>query len=441
MQTNWAALQSRIKGGGGKKKPPMSRDSPVASGGSNDARGGDEKKHAPKKKRRRANAQDTLATKRSRPETEQLRSVPSGVPDLPTAVAVASPPVLNSARILDDTFSVCRERHSELVRNSAVAGFPSASGDFSVSPSAALTEAARLVAVSHLCFQFEKLVSPIVGKNRWANAFEEMMIGHDCEVDPLLPSDEATRKFCGRRFPMTSNADGKSIAEVTKESIQHTTNAVVAAVASARNAVVVAKTRQAQEKETPFPKIVLERVPVAASEKTETESKNHKRSKPAAVAKTKLSLGKAGVEIRDEHLLKLYKLYEAHRLGSDSDKETNSACMDRGNALARMDAQSPENTRASLEYEKLEPAFLFAAFCCVARYTAAQGGMHRICGGHHCALCGNVFDVLKFGALKVEAELFASPLNCRFSTFCSAFPDTDFVFGSLGSFFEFSPTR
>eukprot|EP00951_Prasinocladus_malaysianus_P017748 scaffold140340_cov39-Prasinocladus_malaysianus.AAC.1 len=37
-------------------------------------------------------------------------------------------------------------------------------------------------------------------------------------------------------------------------------------------------------------------------------------------------------------------------------------------------------------------------------------------------------------------ECFASPLNCYFGSFCSAFPDTDGVFGSVGSFFDFCPS-
>ena len=38
-------------------------------------------------------------------------------------------------------------------------------------------------------------------------------------------------------------------------------------------------------------------------------------------------------------------------------------------------------------------------------------------------------------------ECFASPLNCYYPRFCSAFADVDAPFGSLGSFFDFSPTR
>ncbi len=40
-----------------------------------------------------------------------------------------------------------------------------------------------------------------------------------------------------------------------------------------------------------------------------------------------------------------------------------------------------------------------------------------------------------------RTECFASPLNCRYGRFCSAFSDTDAPFGSLGSFFDFHPTE
>jgi len=41
----------------------------------------------------------------------------------------------------------------------------------------------------------------------------------------------------------------------------------------------------------------------------------------------------------------------------------------------------------------------------------------------------------------VAVECFASPLNARFERFCSAFADVDAPFGSLGSFFDFTPTE
>ena len=39
----------------------------------------------------------------------------------------------------------------------------------------------------------------------------------------------------------------------------------------------------------------------------------------------------------------------------------------------------------------------------------------------------------------VNFECFASPFNCYFRQYCSAFGDTDGYFGSMGSFFGFQP--
>lgn len=41
----------------------------------------------------------------------------------------------------------------------------------------------------------------------------------------------------------------------------------------------------------------------------------------------------------------------------------------------------------------------------------------------------------------VSCECFASPLNSHFTSYCSAFPDIDQYFGSLGSFFSFYPRQ
>ena len=56
------------------------------------------------------------------------------------------------------------------------------------------------------------------------------------------------------------------------------------------------------------------------------------------------------------------------------------------------------------------------------------------------ALHPEAFDVLSqdFGC---SAECFASPLNCRWDRYCSASVDVDQHFGSLGSFFSFSPSE
>jgi hypothetical protein len=73
-------------------------------------------------------------------------------------------------------------------------------------------------------------------------------------------------------------------------------------------------------------------------------------------------------------------------------------------------------------------------FCLLERYRSIKGG------GFQAAMPGTAFEVLRedFGA---AFECFASPLNCRYGSFCSAFPDTDGPFGSVGSFFSFHPLR
>lgn len=77
-------------------------------------------------------------------------------------------------------------------------------------------------------------------------------------------------------------------------------------------------------------------------------------------------------------------------------------------------------------------AFESALFSLLLRYDSLDGG------GFQAALNEECFDVLlrHFGC---AMECFASPLNCRYARFCSAFPDTDTPFGSVGSFFEFHP--
>lgn len=78
-------------------------------------------------------------------------------------------------------------------------------------------------------------------------------------------------------------------------------------------------------------------------------------------------------------------------------------------------------------------AFEAATFSMVLRYRSLGGG------GFQLALPTAAFELLRtdFGVL---AECFASPLNCWFGRYCSAFPDCDAPFGSLGSFLHFRPT-
>eukprot|EP00397_Hematodinium_sp_SG-2012_P043231 GEMP01048015.1.p1 GENE.GEMP01048015.1~~GEMP01048015.1.p1 ORF type:complete len:359 (+),score=91.92 GEMP01048015.1:238-1314(+) len=74
-------------------------------------------------------------------------------------------------------------------------------------------------------------------------------------------------------------------------------------------------------------------------------------------------------------------------------------------------------------------ARVFALMC---RYSALHGH------GYQAAVDEKTFALLE-ALLGVSMEMFASPLNSYFSSFCSAFYDTDRYFGSQGSFFDFMP--
>ena len=82
----------------------------------------------------------------------------------------------------------------------------------------------------------------------------------------------------------------------------------------------------------------------------------------------------------------------------------------------------------SQDGEGFEPALAVL----LLRYDALKGGAFQR------GLPPGVMAVLKKD-MGVFLEGFASPLNCYFPRYCSLFPDCEFAFGSLGSFFEFRP--
>jgi hypothetical protein len=84
-----------------------------------------------------------------------------------------------------------------------------------------------------------------------------------------------------------------------------------------------------------------------------------------------------------------------------------------------------------------EAALAADTFCLVQRY-ASLIGFHTQGAGFQAAMHLECFEVLRRD-LDCRFECFASPLNARYRHFCSAFADTDGVFGSLGSFFRLTP--
>ncbi|XP_065135547.1 mRNA (2'-O-methyladenosine-N(6)-)-methyltransferase isoform X1 [Paramisgurnus dabryanus] len=82
--------------------------------------------------------------------------------------------------------------------------------------------------------------------------------------------------------------------------------------------------------------------------------------------------------------------------------------------------------------------FLSRVWCLSKRYQVMFGAGVNEGSGLQGALPVPVFEALnkQFG---VTFECFASPLNCYFKQYCSAFPDIDGYFGSRGPFLSFCP--
>ncbi|KAI0233395.1 mRNA (2'-O-methyladenosine-N(6)-)-methyltransferase [Lamellibrachia satsuma] len=92
------------------------------------------------------------------------------------------------------------------------------------------------------------------------------------------------------------------------------------------------------------------------------------------------------------------------------------------------------NCRDDPRYEN----FLPRVWCLLRRYKSLFGLQPTEGFGLQGALPTEVFECLHriFG---VTSECFASPLNCYFRQFCSAFHDTDGFFGSRGPILDFHP--
>ncbi|RWS28547.1 phosphorylated CTD-interacting factor 1-like protein [Leptotrombidium deliense] len=90
-----------------------------------------------------------------------------------------------------------------------------------------------------------------------------------------------------------------------------------------------------------------------------------------------------------------------------------------------------------LDDRKLEN-FMSRAWCLLKRYNAFLGSNSPEALSTQASLPITVFECLH-KHFDVTFECFASPLNCYFKQYCSAFGDTDSYFGSRGSVLNFFP--
>ena len=91
-----------------------------------------------------------------------------------------------------------------------------------------------------------------------------------------------------------------------------------------------------------------------------------------------------------------------------------------------MEARSPLTRPPARHAPRL--AFHLRLFACALRYKSIHGH------GFQAAVPAAAMAALR-AQLGTRAELFASPFNCYFGSFCSAFADVDASFGSSGNFF------
>lgn len=113
-------------------------------------------------------------------------------------------------------------------------------------------------------------------------------------------------------------------------------------------------------------------------------------------------------------------------------------------AVKKQQQQQHQQKQKQQQHESEEQSSLIdnddvseSVLACICRYYAVSGCNKRA-GGMQAAIPPDVFDVLEKD-FDVSMECFASPLNCNWPNFCSAFEDVDHPFGSRGSFFSFVP--
>eukprot|EP00752_Nemacystus_decipiens_P014681 g13077.t1 len=139
-----------------------------------------------------------------------------------------------------------------------------------------------------------------------------------------------------------------------------------------------------------------------------------------------LQLGKNKLRMNSAHYDKMKELFRRACV-QGSAKSLSSWSSAAGTALGRSGKGAPSPAAWAGDFHD-------SLFACLMRYEALQGG------GFQASMGGDAFDVL-LRHLGVKMECFASPFNCRYSRYCSAFKDTDQPFGSVGSFFDFQPTE
>ena len=286
--------------------------------------------------------------------------------------------------------------------------------------------------LSEMCHGSQATAPPLLAFERWLcrcqmRAAEEAPPSPESRVEPLLPADGAWRDpvFSTelQRVSIAAAAAGQVVARM----------AALAAASAAKVRSVeegapasVGEVQVVRHKHTMD--VLLEPASLLCPPKKQQQQKQQQKQqqqKQAAGAAT-LPVALRPV-LRDKP--KIFKLNPAHDAKLRSLFRRNyHGGHDGGDGGGGGGAS---NTGGAVFDEPVFDEALYRRFlyCVLARYHALLGH------GFQAALGGRAFEVL-LRRLEVRFECFASPLNCRYSSFCSVFPDVDWVFGSVGSFFD-----
>jgi len=149
-----------------------------------------------------------------------------------------------------------------------------------------------------------------------------------------------------------------------------------------------------------------------------------------AAAGQRITANSVVMPITRAHLRKLALLHVLTVAGVDNPDRLSPSHI----VLLRELQDACQPLRAGTALSPSQAVFLQRSWCVLARYETFTGNAAGLQG----AVTHASFDALE-AILGVHGECFASPLNCHFPVYCSAFPDTDAPFGSVGSFHTWSP--
>ena len=147
------------------------------------------------------------------------------------------------------------------------------------------------------------------------------------------------------------------------------------------------------------------------------------------------------LKLNHEHYDKLFSLWRISANGGnnggndggDSDSDLQSGGLTQAKSGGSSGGEKKlKSGGTSLVEDQEKAAFHDDLFILLSRYFAMQGH------GFQAACPESVFIVLH-RLLGVSFECFASPLNCFYGAYCSAFTDVDASFGSSGSFWNWQP--